>query len=142
MKFNFENLFTSQYEVAKIVPPNLVVPCWCVIRIGLFKYFILKAFETKEEAENYLQLITMKYWVCKDSEGVFLYCGHEAPTYDSIKFVENEENYEWVEEKYLKLLHIKYPESLKEGDCIRLHLNPKSNWNDKGTDLSCDKSLS
>lgn len=73
---------------------------------------------------------TMKYWICNDKDGINVYCGKVKPTYNKEEnlFTSNEEDYDWIEEHTLKLLHIKYPYQINTGECIRMFIDIKSKW--------------
>jgi hypothetical protein len=71
----------------------------------------------------------MKYWICKDRTGTYLYCGEIVPEQDKNGIFESvEDNYDWVEEDALNILGIKYPKDLKIGDCINLNIKIKTRW--------------
>lgn len=75
----------------------------------------------------------MKFWICKDTKGTYLYCGNEKPVYvkDSEMFESVEDvkaDYDWFDTNVLDRLFIKYPKSLKVGECKRIILDVKSKW--------------
>lgn len=76
---------------------------------------------------------TMKYWICKDSEGIFLYWGSKAPKYneETKKFESVEDltdKYDWIESNILDLLPMKYPQDMEEGVCFPIRLKIKASW--------------
>lgn len=72
----------------------------------------------------------MKYWVCKDKDGINVYYGKVKPVYNVEENLFNsvEDDYDWIEERVLNLLHIKYPYKINEGECIRIFIDVKSKW--------------
>lgn len=80
--------------------------------------------------EDNLKLEKMKYWICKGEDGTFVYRGKQKPIYnlDEKKFDSVEEDWDWIELKYLDMFYIKYPKNLEIGDCKRLFINTSSKW--------------
>ena len=50
----------------------------------------------------------MKYWICKGEDGTFVYRGNQKPVFnlDEQKFDSVEEDWDWIELKYLDLFYI------------------------------------
>jgi hypothetical protein len=75
----------------------------------------------------------MKYWICKDSEGIILYCGSVKPFYNAgtNKFqasISEVEDYDWIPANILDILKIKYPKDLEFETCKRIFIDIKSKW--------------
>lgn len=75
----------------------------------------------------------MKFWICKDTEGTYLYCGQERPIYvEETGMFESVEDakadYDWISSDTLSRMFIKYPKNLKVGECKRMIIDIKSKW--------------
>lgn len=71
---------------------------------------------------------TKNYWICNDSQGIYLYCGLKAPVLVDNIFTSREENYDWVDAYILDAIGIDYPKNLNTGVCIPIKLKVKSKW--------------
>lgn len=67
------------------------------------------------------------YWICKDSQGLYLYIGDTEPTLEGDSFVPNEDG-NWVSDEVLDNLGILYPKDLSMGTCKQMKIRIKSKW--------------
>ena len=71
---------------------------------------------------------TKNYWICNDSQGVYLYCGSQRPVLTEKTFLSEESDGEWIDPYILDAIGINYPKDLKTGVCIPIKLKIKSKW--------------
>ena len=71
---------------------------------------------------------TKNYWICNDSQGIYLYCGLKEPVLVDNVFTTDDEDYEWIDTTVLDAIGINYPKDLKTGVCIPIKLKIKSKW--------------
>lgn len=68
------------------------------------------------------------YWICNDSNGLYLYCGSQRPVLTEKIFLSEESDGEWIDTIVLDALGINYPKDLELETCIPIKLKIKSKW--------------